>query len=111
MTSTLPIVIGFSILGAITFFYRYSFISSQGRKYAEKVSPKFLRLLGPATFSAIIANNILGTSSSQAEFQQKVVVGVLALVVAYFSKSVMLTLVFGLGLLFILQNFVGWPTV
>lgn len=111
MSSTLSIVIGFSILGLITFLYRYSFISSQGRKYAEKVSPKFLRLLGPATFAAIIANNLLASSADTKEFKQKVVVSCLALMVAYFSKSVMLTLVFGLGLLYILQNYIGWPAV
>ena len=96
------------ILGLITFFYRYSFISSQGRKFAEKISPTFLRLLAPATFSAIIANNILGSQSNPTEFEQKILVASLALVVAYFTKSVTATLIFGLGLLYVLQNFVGW---
>lgn len=92
------------LLGAITFCYRYSFISSQGKKIAQRIPPQFLMLLGPAVFTSIIANNIFSYHDNPTEFQQKVLVATAALVVAYFTRNVVATMVFGLVLLHYLQN-------
>lgn len=91
------------LLGFITFCYRFSFVHPKGRRLAEKIPPEFLALLGPATFSAIIANNLLASQSDPAEFQRKAVVALLALGVAFFTKSIIATLASGLGLLALLQ--------
>lgn len=105
MSQNASLIIAMFILGGITFSYRYAFISDLGKGLANKIPEKFLRLLGPSTFSAIIANNILNTPASDQEFKQKVIVATLALLIAYISKSIIVTLVFGMGLLFLLQNF------
>lgn len=98
------LVLAMLLLGLITFFYRYSFISGPGKKIAEKIPEKFLLLLAPTAFSAIIANNMLSQRSSPEELRQKTLVAALSLLVAYFSRSVLATVLFGLGLLYILQN-------
>lgn len=100
-----PIVIAAIILGIITYLYRFSFISAKGKKFAEKIPPQFLMLLAPATFSAIIANNILSHQANPQELKQKIIVAALALPVAYLTKNIIVTLVFGLGLLYVIQNF------
>lgn len=98
------IIAGMFFLGAITFAYRYSFISQQGKKLAENIPPKFLALLGPAVFASIISNNILSHQEDPLQFKNKILVALASLVVAYFSKNVVATLVFGLVLLNILQS-------
>lgn len=103
--STIAIVISICMLAAITFVYRFSFISHQGRKIAEKIPQDFLRLLAPSTFAAIITNNLLSHQASPEDLKLKGIAAVLALLVAYLTKSIMTTLVFGLVLLYILQNY------
>lgn len=98
------LILNMFFLGFITFCYRYSFISSHGKRIAEKIPPRFLALLGPAVFTSIIANNILSNQNNPTEFQQKLVVAGASLVVAYFTKNVVATLIFGLLLLHFLQN-------
>ena len=103
--SITAIVISICLLGVITFVYRFSFISNQGKKIAEKIPQDFLRLLAPSTFAAIITNNLLSHQSSPEDLKLKGIVAVLALLVAYLTKSIVTTLVFGLVLLYILQNY------
>lgn len=98
------LVLSIFLLGAITFCYRFSFVQAKGRQLAEKIPPEFLALLGPATFSAIIANNLLASQSDPAEFKRKIIVSLLALLVAAFTRSIVATLIFGLGLLALLQS-------
>ena len=94
------------LLGAITFCYRFSFISSRGKALAEKIPEDFLKLLAPAAFTAIVTNNLLSTHGEPEELQLKFAVAAVSVVVAYFTKSMMTTLVFGLLLLYFLQNYV-----
>lgn len=98
------LVFAIFLLGAITFCYRFSFVHPRGRRLAQKIPREFLALLAPATFSAIIANNLLSSQASAEEFHQKIAVAFLALIVAYFTRSIIATLVFGLGLLAFLQS-------
>jgi branched-subunit amino acid transport protein len=99
------LILSMILLGLITFLYRYSFISGPGRKVAEKIPEKFLLLLAPTAFSAIIANNMLSQHHSPEELRQKSMVAAISVVVAYISRSVLATVLFGLGLLYILQNY------
>ena len=77
--SITAIVISICLLGVITFVYRFSFISNQGKKIAEKIPQDFLRLLAPSTFAAIITNNLLSHQSSPEDLKLKGIVAVLAL--------------------------------
>jgi branched-subunit amino acid transport protein len=98
-------VLAILLLGLITFLYRYSFVSSYGRLVAEKIPQDFLKLLAPATFTAIVMNNLLANHQHPLEFRQKVMVAVISLPVAYFTKSMVTTVIFGLGLLYVFQNY------
>lgn len=93
------------LLGLITFLYRYSFISSTGKSIAQKIPSSFLALLAPATFAAIIANSIGSQAGEPSELKRKVLVAILSLFVAYGTKSIIVTLSFGLILLYLLQNY------
>jgi branched-subunit amino acid transport protein len=104
MTPTPSLIFSILLLGTITYFYRFSFISIRGRKYAEKIPQNFLNLLAPATFSAIIANNILAHQNNPAELKTKIIVACFALIVARLTKNIVVTLLFGLGVLYILQH-------
>jgi branched-subunit amino acid transport protein len=95
---------GIVALGLVTFLYRFSFISAPGRKIASKIPPALLQLLGPTAFTAIMVNNLLSQPVSPAEFRQRGLVMALALPVAYFSRSMLVTVLFGLGLLYFLQH-------
>lgn len=97
-------LLAFVLLGGITYLYRYSFISSRGRAIAEKIPVEFLRLLAPATFTAIVVNSLLASQGNPKEFQQKILVTLLALIVAAITRSIVATLLFGLGLLYLLQS-------
>jgi len=98
------IILGMVFLGLITFSYRYSFVSRHGKKLAQKIPPKFLALLGPAVFASIITNNILSHQGDFQQFKNKILVALTSLIVAYFTKNVVVTLVFGLVLLNFIQN-------
>ncbi len=99
------ILLAIILLGAITYFYRFSFLSQTGSTLAEKIPPRLLKLLGPATFSAIIANNLLSSKANPEAFQQQLIVAGLSLIVAHKTKSILATLIFGLMALYLLQNF------
>lgn len=93
------------LLGLITFLYRYSFISPFGRRIAEKIPTDFLKLLAPTTFTAIVVNNLLTSQHHPEEFRQKLIVALVSLPIAFLTKSMVATVVFGLGLLYLLQNY------
>ncbi|HVK61851.1 MAG TPA: AzlD domain-containing protein [Bdellovibrionales bacterium] len=99
------IVIAMLLLGGITFAYRYSFISSHGRKFAARIPEGLLKLLAPATFTAIIANSILSAQSDPQVLKQKLVVAGCSVIVAFVTKSIIATLAFGLILLYLIQHF------
>ncbi|MFN8945149.1 MAG: AzlD domain-containing protein [Pseudobdellovibrionaceae bacterium] len=103
MNTTIPTVLAMILLGMITLLYRFSFINKQGAKFADKIPTQLLKFLGPATFSAIVANNLIGTNSTPQIFKIKIAVAALSLIVAYITKSILITLIFGLGLLYTLQ--------
>lgn len=105
MTQTTSIFLAMCLLGAITFFYRFSFISERGKKVAAQIPDNFLKLLAPAAFTAIVTNSLLSAKGSPQEIQLKMAVAAASLVVAYFTKSMVFTLLFGLILLFLLQSY------
>lgn len=90
-------------LGIITYAYRYSFLSQRGAQLAEKVPPKVLKFLGPATFSAVIANNLVHIKADPVNMKLKIIVTFFSLFVAALTKSILWTLIFGLTCLATLQ--------
>lgn len=93
------------VLGFITFCYRYSFVSAYGRRLAGRIPREFLELLAPATFSAIIAGHLMSHRNDPSGFPPLLVTAALSMGVAYATRSMLVTLVFGLGVLAVLQGF------
>ena len=92
------------VLGGVTFFYRYAFISSFGKKWSEKVPSRFLQLLAPATFAAIVMNSLISSGSDSNVFKPRLIVALTSLIVAHWTKNILATLVFGLSLLYFLTS-------
>lgn len=98
------IIVAMCLLGTITFFYRFAFISERGKKLADKVPTGFLQLLAPATFAAIIINSILSTQHDPNVLKPRLIVALTSLIVAHWTKNILATLVFGLSLLYFLTS-------
>jgi branched-subunit amino acid transport protein len=106
-SSDLAMIASIFLLGLITYSYRYSFISARGKEIAKRIPQNLLRLLAPATFSAIIANSLLSGQNNPKELSQKLIVAGLSLAVAYLTKNIIATIIFGLILLHFLQAYLG----
>jgi branched-subunit amino acid transport protein len=98
------IILSILILGSITFFYRFAFFSSFGKKWADLIPTRFLQLLAPATFAAIIMNSLLIAQTNTPAFRARLIVGLTSLILAHWTKNILATLVFGLSFLYFLTS-------
>lgn len=103
MNPDLAVFLSILLLGSITFCYRYSFISTHGRGLAEKIPIRLLNLLAPASFAAIIVNNLLHSGGDETLFKQKLLAAAIALAFAYWTRSVIFTFLFGLVVLYVIR--------
>lgn len=103
VVSDASLIFAVLLLGSITFCYRFSFISSPGRAIAEKIPVRLLNLLAPASFAAIIMNNLLSSQKDPVLFKQKLLVAGFSIVFAYFTRQLIGTLVFGLVALYLIR--------
>ncbi len=94
------IVTSMLILGGLTFFYRYAFISLMGKKLSDRIPTALLQLLAPATFAAIIFNNLLFSHSESTAIRPRLIIATLALALAFWTESILITLIFGLTALY-----------
>lgn len=92
------------VLGTITFLYRYAFISPLGKKWVEKIPTRFLQLLAPATFAAIVMNSLNASAQNPEALKPRILVALASLIVAFLTKNILVTLVFGLSLLYFLTS-------
>lgn len=92
------------LLGGVTFFYRFAFISSLGKKWVEIIPTRFLQLLAPATFAAIIVNSLISSAQNPDVLKPRLIVALSSLIVAHWTKNILITLVFGLSLLYFLTS-------
>lgn len=92
------------LLGAVTFFYRFAFMSPLGQKWADRVPSRFLQLLAPATFAAIVINSLISAQNTADALRPRLIVALTSLAVAYWTKNILATLVFGLSLLYFLTS-------
>ncbi len=96
------------IVGLLTFSLRLSFIVFMGKMQIAPIAQRSLRFVPIAVLSALIApalffpNGSLELSLSNA----RLIAGLLAILVAWRTKNVLLTIVSGMACLLILQVFV-----
>jgi branched-subunit amino acid transport protein len=93
--------------GLVTFGMRFSFIYLFGRFHVPETMRKALHYVPPAVLSAIIfpelflRNGALDVSLENT----RLVAGLIAVLVAWFSKNTLLTIIAGMVALFLVQYF------
>jgi len=91
--------------GAITFGMRFSFIYLFGKFHIPETLRRALRYVPPAVLSAIIAPELL-YPAGQLDFSlgnTRLLAGLVATAVAWFSKNTLLTILAGMVALFLFQ--------
>jgi branched-subunit amino acid transport protein len=95
--------------GLITFGMRFSLIFLFGKFQIPETMRKALHYVPPAVLSAIIFPELF-YRSSQIDFSlgnTRLLAGMVAILVAWFSKNTLFTILAGMIALFLLQAFVG----
>ena len=92
-------------MGAITFGLRYSFIALSGRLELPPALRRALRFVPAAVLSALVLPALVYPSGELflSPSNDRLVAGLIALVVAWRSRSILLTLLVGMGALWVLQ--------
>ena len=93
--------------GLITFGIRFSLIYLFGRLQVPETMRKALHYVPPAVLSAIIFPELFlqnGTLNLSLE-NTRLLAGLVAIVVAWFSKNTLITIIAGMIILFLLQFF------
>ena len=93
------------VVGFITFATRLSFIFLFGRYSIPPVVQRALRYVPPAALTAIIIPEMLAPGGTvDISFSNlRLIAGLLAIVVAWRSKNIFLTILIGMGALVLLQ--------
>lgn len=91
--------------GLITFGMRFSFIYLFGKFEVPETLRKALHYVPPAVLSAIIFPELLiqGGSLDISFANTRLIAGIIAIAVAWFSRNTLLTILIGMAALFILQ--------
>ena len=93
------------IAGIITYGIRLSFIMLFGKKDISEPIRRGLRFVPPAVLTAIIFPELLYNNGSLdvSLTNMRLIAGILAALVAWRTKNIVLTILVGMGILIILQ--------
>jgi branched-subunit amino acid transport protein len=93
------------IAGLLTYGIRLSFIVLFGDGEISEPVRRGLRFVPPAVLTAIIFPELLFPNGSQeiSLLNTRLIAGILAILVAWRTKSVMLTILVGMGVLWVLE--------
>jgi branched-subunit amino acid transport protein len=96
-------------IGAITFALRLSFISALGQRRLPPLLARALRFVPPSVLMAIIVPELVlpGGTLDVSLGNERLLAGVVAAAVAWFSKSVLLTVGAGMLALWLLTVLIG----
>ena len=90
-------------MGAATYLLRLSFIGLQGRLQPSSAFEKALRFVPAAVLAALILPAILVRSGMVEPLHPRFLAGLLALLIAWITRSVFVTIAAGMLALWILQ--------
>jgi len=101
------------VLGLLTFLTRLSFIAIFDKIEPPRTLRRALRFVPIAVLSAIIAPEILlrGGTIVNDPFDSKLIAGILASIVAFYTKNTLLTIIVGMGVLLglpVLRSAIGF---
>ena len=93
------------IAGAVTYGIRLSFIALTGQREFSPSVQRSLRFVAPAVLAAILFPELFlnGDTLDISLSNTRLIAGILAIVVAWGTKSVTLTIVVGMGALLAMQ--------
>ena len=100
---SLSFVLLMLVLGAITLALRYSFIYFHGKKTLPPQLQACLPFIPVSVLSALVAPALIEGSLPQALIAPRFIAGMIACMVAWYSKSVLVTLVVGMMVLWALK--------
>jgi branched-subunit amino acid transport protein len=89
--------------GLVTFGMRFSLIYLFGRLEVPETIRRALHYVPPAVFSALVFPELFLSGGKLALDNHRMIVGMMAIVVAWFSKNTLLTIIVGMIMLFVLQ--------
>jgi len=103
--SDAAIWISFVLAGIVTFYLRYSFIGHYSQMRVPAWFHQALRFVPAAVLSALVWKAIVfyGGSYQLSWTNERLIAGLLAMVVAWRSKNVLLTTLLGMVILWVLQ--------
>lgn len=92
-------------MGVITYVLRLSVIVFLGREELPEIVRRALRFVPPAVLAAIVLPELLlpGGTFTLPPGNARLVAGVVAIIVAWWTRNVFLTIGAGMGLLWLLQ--------
>lgn len=95
--------------GLITFGMRFSLIYFFGRFEVPETMRKALHYAPPAVFSAILFPELFlhGGALNLSLSNTRLLAGLIAILVAWFTKNTLVTIIVGMIALFLLQLFLG----
>jgi len=92
-----------ALAGALTFLIRLSFIGLLGKWQPPGWAQRALRFVPPAVLSAIVFPEVLVRDGSFAPLSPRLAAAVLAALVVWRTRSAILAIVVGMGVLLALQ--------
>lgn len=98
------------IIGALTFSMRFSFIALAHRLQLPELLQRALRFIPIAALSAIIVPELVLRGNTVAPLigNARLIAGALAIIVAWVSRNILLTIASGMIALWLLQWLLGW---
>lgn len=103
--NTLALWITLTVAGLITYLIRLSFIFLLGRWQPSRLVERALRFVPPAVLSAIILPEIFFQSDTVnfSPVNPRLIAGLAAALTAWLTRSMLLTIAVGMGVLVLLQ--------
>ena len=90
-------------MGVITFSLRLSFIALQGRLRLPPLVTRALRFVPAAVLTALVTPALFYTDGALSPLSVKVPAGLIAALVAWRSRNILLTIAAGMGSLWLLR--------
>jgi branched-subunit amino acid transport protein len=102
----MPLFLTILLMGAVTYAQRLSLIGALGKLEMPAIVIRALRFVPPAVLTAIIVPEVLYAGGETLDFSlgnARLIAAVLATLIAWRSKNVVLTVVVGMAALWLIQ--------
>ena len=98
----MALAIAILCIGMLTYLMRLSFIGLSGRYRLPALVERALRYVPPAALTALVVPDLVGHVGAGAAGDARLAAGLLAILVAWRTRNILLTLTLGLAALWLL---------